>query len=247
MKIGLKIWDEEGYELISPLLDKIDFLEVMAIKENDYSFLKKNKLPIIIHCMHNKWGVNFANAMKFTINRDAIRFAIKLADEYNAKFIIVHPGYKEKGFCAVNNISHFLSNFNDGRILVENHPKSEEEYSEMYGTSLGDLSKILEISEKGFCLDFEHAGTTAKNKHEPVMEFIKDLMVLEPAYFHICNCKYNSSKENPLKNRKDHIALSKGDLPIKEIKKLIPKDAWVLLETEHNIKEHEKDIEFLRK
>ena len=245
MKIGLKIWDEKDLDKITPLLNKIDFLEVMAIEGKDYSFLKKVKLPITVHCMHCNFGVNFSNAMNFVKNRNALRYAISLADKYNAKFIIVHPGFKEKGFCAVNNISHFLSNFNDERILVENMPFIDDERSEFFGYSLGELSKIIEYSNKNFCLDFGHAGITAKLRDENVGEFIKDLMKLKPKYFHICGVKFGK-KTNLLEGMENHTSLFKGDLPIKEIKKLIPKNAWVLLETWHNLAEHEKDIEFLR-
>ena len=246
MKIGLKIFEKKDLEEIRPLLNKIDFLEVMAIETNDYSFLKDVKLPLIIHCEHQRWGINFANAMSFVKNRNALRFAIELADDYNAKFIVVHPGFNEKGFCAVNNISHFLSNFKDERILVENHPEVDEGYKEIYGVSLGDLSKITEIAKKGFCLDFEHAAITAKHRGEDIIKFIQELMKLEPQYFHICNCKFGK-KTNLVDGIKNHLPLSKGDLPITKIKELIPKGAWILLETGHNIEEHAKDIEFLRK
>lgn len=240
MKIGLKIYNKGDLDKIKPVLDRIDFLEVMAIEGRDYSFLKKVKLPIVVHCMHQRWGINPANAMKFSKNRRVLNFAISLADEYDAKFIVIHPGHKEKGFCAAKNASHFLSNFNDERILIENLPRVDEGYSEMYGAGFGGLQDMIEIADKDFCLDLEHAGITANDKKRDIVEFIMELMKLKPKYFHICDVKFG-------KKMKNHLALGKGDLPLREIKKLIPDNAWVLLETEHNIDEHKEDIEFLRK
>lgn len=235
MKIGLKIFDKKGYDSIKPLFDKIDFIEVMAIEGDDYSFLKDFKKDIVIHCMHTGFGINFANPMKFSKNRSALRFAIKLADEFDAKFIVVHAGEKEAGFCAEVNIGHFLKKYDD-RILIENVPYKVKKY-ERYFFDYNNVKRIKEEAEKGFCLDFEHAVRSANQMGADVLKFVKDLMRLNPVYFHICD---GDGKE------KEHLYLGEGNLPLKEFKKLIPKDAWVLIETWPDAKKQKKDIAFMR-
>jgi sugar phosphate isomerase/epimerase len=235
MKLGLKIFNKEDYEKIRPLFDEIDFLEIMAIEENDYSFLKEWKKPIIIHCMHQGFGINFANPMVFSQNRSALKFAIKLADEFDSKYIVVHAGEKESGFCAEENITHFLKKY-DKRILIENSTYKEEKRMR-YFFDYSDIKRIKEKAQKGFCLDFEHASKTAKQLDKNILDFVKELTTLEPVYFHICdgNCK-----------DKEHLHLGNGNLPLKEFKKLLPYDAWVLIETFPNPKKQEKDISFMR-
>ncbi|MCK5107707.1 MAG: sugar phosphate isomerase/epimerase [Nanoarchaeota archaeon] len=234
MKLGLKIFYKKDYETIKPLFDKIDFLEVMALEGEDYSFLKNWKKPIVVHCMHTGLGINFANPLNFSKNRSALRFAIKLADEFNAKYIIVHAGEKESGFCAEVNIGHFLQKY-DSRVLIENSIYKQK--FERYYFDYNGIKRVMEAADKKLCLDFEHAAKSAVQIDAGIIKFVKDLIGLNPVYFHICD---GDGKE------KEHLYLGEGNLPLKEFKELIPKDAWVLIETGHDIKKQEKDIAFMR-
>ena len=56
MKIGIKTFDDAL--LLESLKEKADFIEVMAIEGNNYDFLKKFSLPIVIHAQHEVFGIN---------------------------------------------------------------------------------------------------------------------------------------------------------------------------------------------
>ncbi len=90
MKIGVEIF--YNAEFADYFKDKADFLEVMAIEGKDYSFLEDYPLPIVIHAMHHSFGINAADKNLFEKNLASINLAISLADCFDAKKIILHPG-----------------------------------------------------------------------------------------------------------------------------------------------------------
>jgi endonuclease IV len=239
MKIGVKTFDSPDF--LKHFEDKADFFEIMALQKNNYSFLKNFSLPMVIHAEHQTYGVNIADSTKKEFNLKSINFARKVADSVNAKYIIVHPGVLEKGNknCSIKNAVDFLKEVNDPRIVLENLPKDEDH--EIIGTSLGynarTIKKFLKKSRQGFCFDVNHAFWIRKNKKNSY-SLIKKYISLTPQHYHLGGQKFNSDF---------HLSLDNSDLDLKEILKYYPKDAWITLETETDIKKVDKDIKIIRK
>ena len=118
MKIGVKTYNNP--EFLKELENKVDFFEVMAIRNNNYDFIKEFSLPIIIHAEHQSFEINNADKNKIDLNQESINFAIKIANSCNAKKIIIHPGTTNNNTSSKEQAINFLKNFNDTRILIEN-------------------------------------------------------------------------------------------------------------------------------
>jgi endonuclease IV len=240
MKIGVKTFDSADF--LKHFEKKVDFFEIMALQKNDYSFLKDFSLPIVIHAEHQVYGTNIADSTKREFNLKSINFARKIADSVNAKIIIVHPGVLEKGNknCSIKNAINFLKEIDDDRIILENLPK--EETFPVAGISVGftplRMKKLLKQSGKGFCFDVNHAFWT-RRKIKISYSFIKKYLRLNPSHYHIGG--------QTLKLKNQHTCFEDSDINLKEILKYYPKDAWITLETENDIKKVDKDLEIIRK
>jgi sugar phosphate isomerase/epimerase len=235
VKIGIKIFSEKDFA--KHFENKADFLEIMAIEGRDYSFLKGYALPIVIHAQHQQFGVNCASKAKLEKNTSSMNFAIKLANEFNAKKIILHPGELNDKDSSKENSINFIKGLNDRRILIENLLVREEDYL----CALPEETKeFIEKTGKGFCFDINHAVSTALALKQNYKEMLKEFVKLKPKHYHIGGQKL---KENDI----GHLPLEESELPLKEILGLLPKDAEITLETESDIKKTEKDIETIRK
>ena len=230
MKIGVKIFKEKDFAKYFE--DKADFLEVMAIPWVDYDFLKGYKLPIIIHCLHSVFGINFADASNKK-NDNAINFAVDLADKLNAKKIIVHPGFLSNEFCSLDNLIEKIKKM-DKRIIIENstHEKC------IPGRTPEKIKSLIEKTNKGFIFDINHAIESAQELGKGSLDFIEGFLELNPVHFHLGGQK--------LGEKAAHLDLEKGDIPIKSILKKLPKNAEITLEVGTEIKRVEKDLNYIR-
>lgn len=236
MKVGIKIYGKNDFDFVSKIIDKIDFIETMAIQTENYDFLKDVDLPKVIHNEHSKFGFNLPDASINQKNMSSINFSIELANRLNAKHIVIHPGMKNNETCSKENIINVLSKFNDNQILLETMPyklKDNTYYFYDYDT----IAELLQITKCGFVVDFGHVGISAKQLGKDPVEFIKKIMTLNPNYFHFCDTN--------LETFKDHLHLGEGTANIEEYKKMIS-DKSVCIETKPNVEKVKKDIEFLR-
>lgn len=237
MKIGVKTYDNEKF--LDSFTEIADFFEVQAIQKNDYSFLKKYSIPIVIHAEHYDFGVNYADNSKRDFNMKSINFAIKLADLTNAKKIIVHPGNIEKtnSFCSKGNAINFLNEINDKRILIENLPvKENNPLVSSLCFSPEQIKEFVNLAGKGFCFDVNHALI---GKIPGDYGFIRKFVKLNPGHYHIGGQKDNSLTDS-------HLPLNDSDLNLHKILNQYPKDAEITLETKPNIKDAEKDLEIIK-
>ena len=230
MKIGVKIFKEK--DLAKYFEDKADFLEVMAIPEVDYDFLKEYKLPIIIHCLHNSFGVNFADVNNKN-NNNAINFAIDLANKCNSKKIIIHPGFLLNKSCSLEQAIENIRKM-DKRIIIENCVRRENNL----GRTPIQMKNLIEKTNKGFIFDINHAIESAQDLGKDSLYFIEGFLELNPIHFHLGGQK--------LGEKGNHLDLDKGDIPIKNILKKLPKDAEITIETGVDIKGVEKDFNYLK-
>jgi len=229
MKIGVKTFD--NYNLLKHFKDKINFFEIMAVETNEYDFLKQFKNVEVIHAEHQGFGINPGDKTKQELNKKAIDFAIKLANETNAKKIIIHPGSKRAEDSKEESIN-FIKKFNDKRIIIENMT-----YSEGLCFKPEEVKEFLEKTNKKFCLDINHAIESAINLKTDYKEYIKEFINLKPVHYHI-------GGQN-IKLNKTHLSINDSDFNLKEIFSLIPIDAEITLETTTNIWKIDEDIKII--
>lgn len=232
MKIGVKAFCEE--EFLNHFEDDADFFEIMAIQGMNYSFLSKFKLPIVIHAEHQGFGVDGADKTKITKNKESVNFAIDLANKCKSKKIIIHPGSMTNPDCSEKQAINFLNLVNDKRVLIENLPKTED----LLCTTPQETKKFIMETKAKFCFDINHAIETAVRFRQEYLGFIKEFIKLRPSHYHLGGQK--------IKGNKIHLSLADSDIPLKKIMEIIPKDAEITLETEHNIQKVKDDIKIMR-
>jgi len=233
MKIGVKTFDNS--EFADYFKDKADFLEVQAIIGKNYDFLEDYPLPIVIHAMHSRWGVNFADKGVGEKNKKAISFAIELANRFNVKKIILHPGRLLNDDCSSEKAVEMIKDL-DSRIILENLPFRDRALCLMPE----DTNKFCSDSGRGFCFDINHAIESAISKEKDYIKTIKGFISLNPKHYHI-------SGQNILDGKSDtHNSFDNSDIPLKEILDLLPRDAELTLETTTDIEKTENDLNLVR-
>ena len=233
MKIGIKTF--EYFPELRSFDKKIDFIEIMAIEDKDYSEFKTFNIPIVIHCQHQAWGVNLADKTKYLRNLKAINYAIKIADMLGAKKIIVHSGELINENCSVENSLKFLEKFNDSRILIENLPLQNPPIS--LCSSFENTQDYLKKSGKGFCFDINHAIIREIGNKEAYLRIIKKFITLNPQHFHFGGQDLNY---------KSHLNFKDSVLDIKKILSLLPNNAEITLETTIGLKDLKEDLAIIR-
>jgi sugar phosphate isomerase/epimerase len=235
MKIGVKTYYDPYF--VEHFQDKADFIEIMAIGGKDYSFVKNIKIPVIIHAMHSVFGVNPSDPLKEKTNLEAINFAIDLANKTHAKKIIVHSGPLENSNCTQEIAENFLKKIKDKRILLENHGYHGERFPGLF-IKPDEIMLFLNKTHKGFCLDVNHAISYAIAANIDYIYFLKQLLKLNPAHFHLGGQKFNPCKE--------HLDFSDSDVDLKKVFAILPDDAEITLEVSKEIDRTEKDLEIIR-
>lgn len=242
MKIGLKTWEDSAELAEQVRLASPDFLEIMSIEGKDHSSFLDYGIPTIIHCEHNGFGVNPADPAIKERNKKAVDFASKTADLLGAKMIVIHPGVFMNQACSVSNSIDFLKTIKDERFIIENMPYYLSPKKEIIdlGKSPDEIKEILKATSKQFCFDFGHCAASAFGMGLDFMDTAKKFMELKPVYFHLSDNLLNQPIDG-------HMHLGNGEMDLKAIVKLIPKNALVLLETPTNVEGRVQDVEFIRK
>ncbi|NPE27078.1 TIM barrel protein [Methanococcoides sp. SA1] len=234
MKFGIKNYDDE--EFFDFFEGKADFFEVQAIRGNDYSYMKKYDLPIVVHAEHRGFGSNYFDSKKYKENLESLNFAKKLADELGAEKIIVHFGNIEDKDCSVENGINFLNENWDDRILIENLVINEGYRG--YPSSTEEVGDILSRLKCGFIFDVNHAIDSAIYFEKDPYEYVKKFLGFNISHYHLCG--------QNIEKRQTHLGLVDSDIDLDKIVSMLPKDAEVTLELTLDKEEVEKDLEFVR-
>ena len=243
MKIGVKIWPDDA-DYAFEIAEHVDFIEVMAKQGEDLSFLQDMDMPFVVHAEHGKLGVNYADASKAALNKSSIDFAIKLADKIDAKAVIIHPGFFDgsPGQSLEQSIG-FIQSLTDNRIIIENILLREEgdgKTIEFPFTTPEGMKQLLDATNRRMCLDFSHAHATACMLNISYIDVLEKFVQMLPRHFHACGGVEGEPKDM-------HIHLWEGTLNIDAFKRMLPKDAWVTLETPTDLEGQIQDIEMMRK
>jgi len=236
MKVGIKTYsDEKGLEYARRIQKHCDFIEILVVPDDDvYKKFKEVEVEITIHCAHQLFGVDTADKTKHERSKEAIQKAIDAADMFNAKHIVVHPGGNISPDSLRVSID-FLKQFDEKRFRVENLPILERKELGATPEEMAEMTKALKC---GFCFDFAHACFAAKALGVSWKKHILGFMQLKPSYFHVCG----GNVEKGI----DHVHLSDGNYDIEFFCSLIPKNAYVALETPPDIEQQIAEIKFLK-
>ncbi len=237
-KIGIKIFPN-GKGFLDAMQNYVDFVEIMAVEGAEYSFLKKWKKGVIIHHEHDGFGVNHANPEKIKKNKAATKWAIHLANKFNAEKIIVHAGHMENKECSLKEVTKQLTPLWDKRIIFENLIHIAGGHY-MFCYKKEQLEYLTSMFKTGICLDISHGVISGVERHNDPEYFLKELQALPILHGHVCD----GHLETPIDQ---HIHIGDGNFPLKEYLKYIPKKRDMTLETPKNIEKAKKDIAFLRK
>jgi len=232
MKVGIKVY--RYAKGIEKFFGFVDFVEVMAIEGRDYAAFESLGIPLIIHAQHQGFEVNNADIKKYEKNASSINFAIKLADKFNAKKIILHPGEIENEDCSEENALSFVKNLRDRRILVENMPDSNHLCFDLDKTRY-----FLTETRKGFCFDVNHAIREDLSLKREYLGKINSFLKLKPSHYHIGGQDFIG---------REHLNFKYSDIDLKKIVGLFPKDAEISIETsgDMDLEGLKEDVRVLR-
>lgn len=247
MKLGLKLWSinlkNYSFDAIKLFEENIyQYIELYVVPGslkdlNQWKIIKKNhKIPFIIHCPHFAHGFNLALKEKKENNLEIYKEVKIFADELSAKYIIFHGGVDGN----IEETAAQLANINEPRALIENKPylaipnKMNGTFCRGYNEE--EIEKVIKTANCGFCFDFGHAVCSANSQKRDIYEYCKKIIKIEPKMFHLTDCDDLNSEYD------SHSHLGKGQLDIKKIIQLLPKDAIITLETDKDSKENLDDF-----
>lgn len=251
-RIGLKLWSINTDFYLSEaerLYEKgvYDYIELYTVPEtlDTLQQWKRLKIPFIIHNPHFMHGFNLAKAEKAERNREIYDQTKRFADELNAAHIIFHGGIDG----TVEETAHQLASFAEPRALIENKPfvalPNRMGGNFCRGATFDELKLIIDTAKCGFCFDIGHAVCSANSQKKEPYAFLRELMTLKPAMFHLSDVTDMTSPYDA------HPHLGTGQLDIARLKReIFPADATISVETNKNSKENlddfARDVVYLR-
>ncbi|MFA6888352.1 MAG: TIM barrel protein [Candidatus Woesearchaeota archaeon] len=236
--IGGKLFPS-GESFYHKIKKNTDFIEIMAVEGKKYAFLKNDNKPIIIHMEHDSFGINFANPNKKQKNIKAVQWAVRLANKFHAKKIIIHTGHIEHNKCTIQEIIRQLRPIWDSRMIFENLIYiGHKQY--MYNYNAKQLKYLTNLFKTGICLDISHAVITAEELKQKPETILKELCTLPIYHIHVCDGFLEIPEDK-------HLHIGEGNFPLKQYLKLLPKNIDVTLETGKNPKKWKNDAQFVKK
>ncbi|OEU41772.1 hypothetical protein BGV40_13110 [Methanosarcina sp. Ant1] len=224
MNFGLKLWstNQDMIGKASKLIeeDLFQYIELTPIPNTKIDHFLSYDNPYTIHITTERHSLNIADRYKMDFNLELINNSLSWADQLNAEFLILHPGFGE-----LEDAIEFLDLINDSRILIENMPKVGLNNEKMVGYSPEQIRELIG-SRFGFCLDLNHAVKAALVLGIDYKSFIKDFFTLNPSYFHISDGCLNNCLD-------EHLAIGDGEYDFSFLIKYLHfgKDNHVTLET----------------
>ncbi len=253
MKIGLKIWSTNDFyiEPIKKLYKSkvFDYLELFVVPGSlKYIDIWKDlNIPIILHAPHYAVGFNFSDKSKEKDNKDLLGLVKEYNDYLKPIKIIFHPGINGTIDETIRQIKLFKSEFIEifNIALIENKPSLGLNNEICIGDSPDAISKIIENTNIGFCLDIGHAICYSASNELKWDSVLKEFNTLNPTIYHI--------SDGDMSNKKDqHLNLGKGNYDFKKIFRVLKlHNAWISIETEknslNNLDNFKMDAFFLQK
>ncbi|WP_367344509.1 TIM barrel protein [Methanomethylovorans sp.] len=243
MRFGLKLWSTnsdtlpEAEQLINQ--DVFQYIELTPVPKTDMSPFLAYDLPYMIHITTERYGVNIANKKNHGFSLKIIHDCIDWADELNAKYMVLHPGFGE-----IEHSIELLNTLDDERILIENMPKTGMNNEVMVGYLPEQIERLMN-KKFGFCFDLNHAIKAAIGLKMEYKAFIDSFLTLSPFYYHISDGDLNVEKDQ-------HLNIGEGKYDLKYLMKSLNADSktYMTIETPrtniHSLKEDNINIQKLK-
>ncbi|MCK4589145.1 MAG: TIM barrel protein [Nanoarchaeota archaeon] len=245
---GLKLWStnnrlfKKARELIEK--DLFQYIELYVVPESfDANKLTALKgFSIIIHAPHFQHNFNLSKFNLKENNKKIFQEVKKVADFFDSKFIILHPGVGGDIRSTITQLNELGSN----KILIENMPKIGLNKEILIGFNLDEIKEIIQSGDFNFCLDLAHAIKSAISQNLDYKHYIKQLLQLNPKLFHISDGNTGNGED-------EHLSLGKGNFDLKFLKRCIEESEakMVTLETPKrnffSLTEDVKNVEYLKK
>lgn len=246
IRVGIKITPAIKGVYKKQIEASADYFELYAdlnVSSKD-SYLLNLGIPVsVIHVAHFDSGVNFLDPSREKINKLALEKALELADYFGAEKVVFHPELIEDGACSIDNLIRFLEMNYDDRLIIENMPFSSEDI-EHTGRSRDEIEEAIIRADVGFCLDFTHACEYGARMGLDLYELMKELLSLNPEHFHLADT--DLTKVFDPEYNETHLNLGEGNMDIETVRKSIPNNSEVTLETPQNMEKQIKEIEYLK-
>lgn len=238
MKIGVKI-HPDNKDYVKQIRPYVDFFEVVAIEGKNYSFLKTEKTPLVVHAEDFKYQANLANPGNNSINQRYLAFVFELLDELKAKHIVINPGVRFNNKCSTENHALLFKKFKSRKMLVENQPPLKNRTYPFYCRNYDEIRQFNKLTKTGFCMDLAHAYASAFFFNREPVDFCDHMLDLDPKHVHISNGRSQSYLD-------PHLHFDEGDFNMVQMKELIPRDAMVTLDTDNDLDAQIEEIKFLK-
>lgn len=225
---------EQGY------FQYIELFAVPGTFDDSIGYWKRFNIPIIIHAPHSMAGMNLSLAEYRKKNEKRLQETFQFANALKAEYIIFHSGINGRIEETVNQLKPFI----DTRCLIENKPVKGLNDEKCIGATCEEIQCLTKELTAGFCLDFGHAICAANSLKKEPLQYIKELLLLQPVMYHLTDGDYHSEYDS-------HLHYGKGNFPISDILKLISGDVKITNEAKHdsnsNLEDFKTDIIYVKR
>jgi deoxyribonuclease-4 len=202
------------------------YIELFAVSgsfNETIGYWKKFSIPIIIHAPHSFAGMNLSLNEERENNKKKLHETFQFADMLKTEIIIFHSGVNGEIEETINQLRPFV----DSRCLIENKPIKGLNGEKCLGATFEEVKLILNELQTGLCLDFGHAICAANSLKKEPLEYTREFLELNPQMYHLTDGDYKSEADS-------HLHYGKGNFPIRNLLKMIPKEAKITNEAKHD-------------
>lgn len=223
IQYGLKLWSTNvsllpaAAKLISDSI--FQYVELNPIPGTDIGPFLSYNIPYVIHITTERHGVNIADPAKELSNTKLITESIRWADELDATYCILHPGFGD-----LMEAVGFLKQFCDPRILIENMPKTGINGERMIGYTPQQIESLVD-GKFGFCLDINHAIKAAISLNVPCWDYIMKFCDLNPSLFHIADGSLSTDRD-------EHLPIGAGEYDFRNLRKVAERQRSMMITLE---------------
>ena len=255
-KFGFKIFSTNLYSAPQLIKEYVEFastrqdmfIELMVVPSSTIDDLKKIKeqtgnVEVRIHSAHDTMGFDAGNKELEKQNQQLLAVSQKAADIFNAKTIVVHAGCGH-GPQYINETVRQFKLFNDSRIVVENLPYLDDGILPMHGSTVEEISYIMQECGCGFCFDFSHAICAALTLNIDIEKQLQSFYALHPSVYHMCDGDIRKAEDA-------HMHFNTGNYPLKHyLNDYTDENAYITMETGKGVTQHNdlsvRDYEYLK-
>ena len=218
-----------------------DYIELYMVPDSyrqTFNAWKDLNIPYIIHAPHSYSGLNLSLEDFEYKNNYLIEETESFRVALNPSKIIFHPGINGSIKETIRQILLHKKNYSElfKSSIIENKPKMGLNGELCIGSSPEEILQIINETEMGFCLDVGHAIYYAAWAGLNYEDVIDSYNRLKPNMYHLSDGDVSSKTDL-------HLNFGKGNFKLGRILKKIPKDSYITIETNKDIKKRLTDFE----